>query len=554
MRLFVDIGRAEGTAKRGAVAGRAIAVFSEPSTDVDHGALIACSAGVADRPGAEQAAVNAAGALGDVYYAAAEAAPPRQALGEAFSAANLVVRSSGEAGCAATLGALVLQGRRWLAGYAGDVRVWQCRDQRIRQLSRDHVVPRALRRSEVVRACGLADTLEAEYTEGHLEEGDIFLLTSSGVHEALAGSDIFGVLQSDRTAQQMADMLVQRAAAAQAQGYLGVCVARIEKLPAEGAPNSSAASLPILDPPRPGTVVDGFVIGKLMIKGPRYRLYRAEDRETGETVALRFPLADAITSAQAFLREDWAGRHIESPFILKPIAVRPGRRRSLYSAMEHRVTENLAKRIRRKQGLPLSETLRLAGQLLAAVETLHEHGLLGRDIRANNLLHDKINRQLWVPGLGTPRAEAAREHADKARSSILSFWAPELFQDKAISEASDIYAVGVTIYRMLTAKYPYGRIRSPDDWKQRREYTPLNRYQEHLPVELDEVIARACAIDPARRYASVAEFTTALDAVAGKTQNEPAPSAPQRGGAAWPWWVAVAMSAGLLAYLYFALR
>lgn len=554
MCLFLDIGHCDGSAKRGAVPGKTIATVSEFIGGTDHGALLGCAAGVVERPDAEEAARSAAAAAGEVYYAAVEAASPRQALSEALNAANMAVRTGGERGRAAAFVAVALRGRHWVVGHAGNVRAWQCRDARIRQLTRDHVLPHALRRAELTRGCGLADILEPEYGEGELQEGDIYLLTSAGVHDALSGSAILGVLESDRTAQQMADALLQQALTAGASGYLGACVARVEKLPPETATASEPAALPILDPPQPGAVVDGFAIEKLMIKSRHHRLYWAKDRESGETVALRFPPPASAASARSFLREEWAARQIESPFILKPLTVRPGRRTSLYSVIEYRNTENLAKRIRRKRGLPLSEALRLGSQLLAGMETLHGQGLLHRDIRANSLLYDKINGQLWMLGLGTQRADARPEEVGKLRSSTLSYWAPELFGDSAVSESGEIYAAGVTLYRMLTAKYPYGRIRSPDDWKQPRAYVPLGHYRDDVPEVLDDVLRRACAIHPADRYATVAQLTAALDTAAAQARPPAAPASGRGVLAHWPAWLAAGLVAGLAAYLYFALR
>lgn len=552
MFLFLDIGHCDGSTKRGALPGKTLATVSEFVAGTDAGALLGCAAGVIERPDAEEAARSAATATGEMYFTAIEAASAQEALSEALSAANAAVRTGGERGRAAAVAAVVLQGSRWVVGHAGDVRAWQYRDARIRQLTRDHVVPRPLRRAELTRGCGLAETFEPEYDEGELREGDIYLLTSAGVHDALSGSTILGILESDRTAQQIADALVQQALVARASSYLGVCVARVEKLPPKTAANEPAP-LPILDPPRPGAVVDAFVIEKLMVKSRRYRVYRAKDKESGETVALRFPLPGPAASAQAFLREEWAARQVESPFILKPVAVRPGRRTSLYSIIEYRNTENLAKRIRRKGGLPLSEALRLGGQLLAGIETLHAQGLLHRDIRANSLLYDKINGQLWMLGLGTPRTDARPEKTGKSRSSTLSYWAPELFGNASASERSDLYAAGVTLYRMLTAKYPYGRIRSPDDWKQPRAYVPLGDVRENLPEALDDVLRRACAPQPTDGYATVAQFTAALDSVAA--QARPMGAATRRSRRAhWPAWLAAGLAVALAIYLYFVLR
>ena len=558
MRLFLDIGHCDRSVKRGVLPGRTIAIVSDTVTGSDHGALLACAEGVADRPDIEQAAKTATTVLGDAYCLAVETDTPRRALEEAFDAANLEVRTGGERGRAAALSALVLQGRRFVIGHVGNVRVWRYRDQQVKQLTRDHLAPRALGRIEVTRACGFTDSIEPECVEEQMKEGDVFLLTSAGVHEVMPGAAILGILQSDHTAQQMADLLTQRAIAARAVGYVGACVARVEKLPSPTASNPDAATLPVVALPTPGTKLDGFAIEKVILKSHRFQLYRAEDRESGETVALRFPDPASTNSAQAFLHEERIARRIESPFILRPLALRPGRRTALYSAIEYRNTENLARRIRRKRGIPLPEALQLGEQLLAALETLHTHGVIHCDVRANNLLYDKFTHRLWMLALGINRGETVTEEDQKPRSSTLSCRAPEMFEGAMASEHSDIYAAGATIYRMLAAKYPYGKIRSADDWREPRRYTPLRHHNETLPGELDDILEHACAVDPSRRYSSVAQFAAALSGVrvrsAVNDMSEGAHASGRGSAAYWPWWVAALLAAGLFAYLYFNLR
>lgn len=556
MRLFFDIGHCDRSVKRGVLAGRTIAIVADTAAGFDYGILLACAEGIAERPDAEQAAKAATTTLGDAYYMAVETDTPQHALEEAFNAANLAVRIGGERGRAAVLGGLVLHGRRWIVGHIGNVRVWRCRDQQIRQLTRDHMTPRALRRAEITRACGLGDTVEVDCDGGSLKEGDIFLISSPGVHEVLQGSVMLGVLQSDHTAQQMAELLTERAITARATGYVGACVVRVEKLPPQSASTRSGAILPVIALPKPGEKIDGFVIESLILKSRRFRLYRAEDRESGETVMLRFPDPSFPNGAQTFLREERVARRVESPFILRPVPLRQRRRSALYSAIEYRRAESLANRIRRKQGLPLSQTLKLAEQLLAALETLHSHGVIHGDVRAQNMFYDKFTRQLWLLGFGMNHDDAAPDPGDKPRSNILSYWAPELFNGARASERSDIYAAGVTIYRMLSAAYPYGKIRAPGNWRMPRAYRPLQDRLTSLPSTLDRILERACSVDPERRYSSVARFTAALGEVRATYQPTRTPSHRQGDTLAsrWPWWLAAALVGGLVAYLYFALR
>lgn len=555
MRLFLDIGYYERSTKRGMSPGCCLAAVAENAREAGQGALLACAEAIADRPDGESAARSATTALGDVYYAA-DAASPREALEEGLHAANHAVRATGERGRAAAVAALVLHGRRWYAGHAGHIRAWRCRDMEIKQLTRDHLLPLAPRRTEVTKACGYTDAVEAEYGEGGLKEGDVFLLTSPGVHDVLAGSTLLGTLQSDSTAQQIAETLVQHALAAHTPAYVGVCAARVEKIPTETTQPVRGSSLPLVALPATGTEVDGFTIEKLILKSRRFRLYRAKDGESGGTVVLCFPDPSFEGNAQSFLREESIGQRVDNPHFLKPISLRLGRRTARYSVLEYRKGETLAKRIKRKHYLRPDEALPLAEQLLAALEALHRQGVIHGDVRPHHLLHDKRARQIFLIGMmANPRDESSKIER-RVPSRSLTYRAPELSTERTATERSDIYAAGVTIYQMFTGEFPYGKLRASAD-KNAFSYTKMRSHREELPAALDDILARACAIDPADRYATVTQFAAALASVQiGEPATAPAssPSSSANAHAYAGWWLAAGLLAALLGYLYFALR
>ncbi|MBI3897926.1 MAG: protein kinase [Gammaproteobacteria bacterium] len=561
MPLFLDIGHCEQAARRTASMGSCMVLVPE-GRDGGHGVMLACAEGVPGRPEPQQAAKTAITALGDTYYAATSGSL-QDALTNSVNAAHQALLTAGERGRAVTAAVLVLHGQRWLLANCGNVRAWLYRDLQLKQLSRDHLLPRPTQRAEITKALGLATTLEADYQTGQLAQGDILLITSPDLHEALSGSVIVGVLQSDSTAQQMSEALVQRAISGRAQGYVGVCVARIERLPPESANDGreDIRSFPVIDPPALDANVDGFTIQEIVHKSRRFRLYKAQDRESGRIVVLRFPnpsYHDDTRSVQTFLREEWIGKRIDSPFVVKTLGLRPGRRTALYSVMEYHEGENLAKRVRRKRGLPPLEALRLGEQLVSALEALHRQGVVHRDVRANNLLYDKNNRELRLLGLGSSRIDALQENSVEISTSAMSYCAPELFRDAPATEASDIYAAGVTIYRMISAEYPYGKIRAREEVG-RQGYTPLSHYKAGLPNMLDEVLQRACANDPMDRYPNMSQFAAALIAARNALESIAKNKAtePERSNLPinWQLWTAsISLLLLLLAYLYFVLR
>lgn len=561
MTLFLDSGASGQSARRDLDPPPAIQLVPDPGTDDAHGALFACADGIAGRPDADRAARDALLALRSSFAAAPETWAAQLVLDESVQAAHHALRHGGERGRAAAMSALMLRRRRWRLAHGGHTRIWLYRDHRLRQLTQDHLLPRPVGPSQIARACGLDVEFEPEVTEGELHDGDIFLITTAGLHDAMDGTQILSVLQTDGTAQQLAEALVRRANDGGASGGMNACVVRVEKLPpASVLDDADGCTLPIVPPPAAGAELDNFVIEKRLHKSHHYALYRATDRGTGDTVVLKFPqpgARDDSEVARRFLREEWIIRRLNNPHFVSLKSLAPGRRSALYSVMEYQPGENLARRIKRKNGLPLPEARAIGLQLLEVLGNLHRQGIVHRDVRPSNLLYDKNTKRLLVLGLGASRIEALQENTDELPASALSYAAPEILQGQAANERSDIYAAGVTLYRLVSNRFPYGKIRQSSDWP-RHEYAPLP-----VPDSLERVIRRACAAGPADRYATMAQFAAALNDVEVSTEVTPIPETAQRPKVIvpastptppWHWAVIAALLLGLVGYLFVAMR
>ncbi len=561
MPLFVDAGFATKPGGHDTRLDAYRAIVPEPDRDEVHGALFAIADGIGERPDAEQAASDAVLELISSYYAAHEGWGLRQVLRESFSAANNAVLSGGPRGRAAALSALVLRSRRWAVAHAGNARAWLFREHRLKLLTRDHVVPRPRGAARVERACGLDDTLSADIAAGELAEGDIFLLMTDGAHNMLDAATIMSALREEFSAQQIADLLAERAAAAGSRDSLTVCAVRIEQLPAETNTDLEEAvdTLPMIAPPEVGGTIDGFVIQSLIHKSRRYRLYKAIDRETDQLVALKLPNPRYRNDSEfinSFLHEEWVGRRINSDYLVRFLPLRPGRRTALYSVMAHHKGENLSKRIHRKHGLHEREVLFLAEQLLVALDDLHRRGVIHRDVRPKNLLLDKANRRLLLIGLGSSHITNVWEGTERevGRNNELSYLPPELLSGHDATARSDIYSAGVTLYHMLTGKYPYGKITAAAGARHAR-YIPITHWRTDLSPWLDEVLQRACAPDRLQRFASAREFADELVAARSRHRFQPSPATvSQSRSGPWGWLAIAAVVTSLLAYLLVALR
>lgn len=565
MPLFLDTGFSSARGARHDEQSCLLVVPTQES-DLGHGALIAIADGVTDRPAADTASRDALRALGDHYFAAPENWALKHALQESAAAANHSLFTSGEKGRATALSALVLRRRRWVITHAGDTRVWLMRDSEVKLLTNDHVTPRVGRAPQVNRACGLTAQLDAEFFAGEITEGDVFVLTNHDAHGVLTGSQILACAVAEVSAQQIATMLSEQAMKAGGGASASVCVVRVEKVPAETREDleEDIAVLPAISPPAVGDTIDDFRIERLVHKSSRYRLYKAIDTQVEQIVALKFPNprdADNPGFAEVFLREEWIGRRVTSAHLVRTLPLKKGRRTVLYSVMAYPSGENLAKRLARKGTLSLRETAFIGSQLLDGLVQLHGQGIIHSDVRPQNIVVDQKSGQLMLLGLGSSHVpDTDTSEITSSPSRRANFLAPELLVfNPEPTVRSDLYGTGVTLYRMLTGSYPYGKV-SAAGRVPRGDYIPAATRRADVPAALDAVLRRACTLDPDERYDTAQEFADALDNAMAQqapvAKNPGARPKPARTASKWNWEMAAVagLIAALVVYLFFALR
>ena len=117
--------------------------------------------------------------------------------------------------------------------------------------------------------------------------------------------------------------------------------------------------------------------------------------------------------------------------------------------------ETLEQRLKHPPQLSLTEGIGIATKLARAVATLHRAGIIHRDIKPDNVILLKTGG-LRLVDLGVARVPLLEDFPAQDIPGTASYMAPELFGGRPGDEFSDLYALGVTVYRMFTAAYPYG--------------------------------------------------------------------------------------------------
>ncbi|HEU4780407.1 MAG TPA: protein kinase [Steroidobacteraceae bacterium] len=418
-------------------------------------------------------------------------------------------------GMACTLSALVLCGRSTHLVHVGDSRVYRLRDNMLTLLTTDHTLGAPGTTHALTRAVGAQDSLRVDHFKENAQLHDRYLLCSDGVHGALSQTEIHALLALRSAPGETAERLVDQATVSTDSDNATAVVLDILALPSTQFADMELAisEQPLRSAPVSGAVIDGYELGEMLADGQYMRVFRARDQNAKREVVLKFPKPrpglDALLRA-ALLREMWIASHVRSPFVTESLEPPTERRSCLYGVLPYYAGETLERRLIRRPRITLAAGLEIALKLTKAVAALHRAGIIHRDIKPENIMLES-DGGLKLIDLGVARLRRFDEGESLEVPGTRSYMAPELFAGMPADESSDIFALGVTLYRMFTAgSYPYGEVEA---FAQPRlgKATALAKLRPDLPAWLDRTIARAITIDRRDRYADAIEFGFELE-------------------------------------------
>jgi serine/threonine protein phosphatase PrpC len=418
-------------------------------------------------------------------------------------------------GMACTLSALVLCGRSTHLVHVGDSRVYRMRDGVLTLLTSDHTLGAPGTSNALTRAVGAQDSLRVDHFKETVHLHDRYLICSDGVHGSLSRKEIHAVLAKRAAPKETAEQLVEHAKTSTDSDNATALVLDIMALPDTQYADLELATAdqPLRNAPVSGDVIDGYELGAQLADGQYMRVFRARDQRGGRDVVLKFPKPrpglDALLR-NALLREMWIATHVRSPFVTESLDPPPERRSCLYGVLPFYEGETLETRLLRRPQVTLAVGLDIAIKLTRALAALHRAGIIHRDIKPENIMLEP-DGGLKVIDLGVARLRRFEEGESLEVPGTRSYMAPELFTGTAADESTDLYALGVTLYRMFTGgAYPYGEV-EPFAQPRFGKAAALAKLRPDLPAWLERSISCAIAIDRRERFADAIEFGFELE-------------------------------------------
>ena len=512
MSLQLNFAQASATGPREENQDALRLVTPAPELAASKGYLFALADGVSQCADGGLAARASLQALALDYYATPATWSVAQALDRLLLAQNRWLRAQGSGQpLLTTLSALVLRGRRFTLAHVGDCRVYRWHAGRLQCLSEDHVWDQPGMQHVLKRALGLDQHLLVDYLEGELQPGESFLLLSDGVWASLGDQHIQAVLREQPDLQLAVDTLVASAHLNGSQDNASALLVQVEQLGTANLGDTLAQlqQWPVPGPLREGQVIDGWQAEKLLSQSRQSLLYRVRDAQGHAWLLKTLPAAreQEPGAAQGLLLEEWflrrvAGRHF-------PELHTASQRQHLYYVMREYPGQSLAALLAEHGPLPMPQWLELARQLLQAVGVLHRRNLLHRDIKPENL-HLGSDGQLRLLDFGLAYCPGLSEDPLHELPGTPSYIAPEAFDGQPPSPRQDLYAVGVTLYHLLTGHYPYGEVEA---FQRPRFGQPVNaaRYRPDLPEWLQHNLQQAVAADPAQRFETAEHWLLLLE-------------------------------------------
>jgi serine/threonine-protein kinase len=281
------------------------------------------------------------------------------------------------------------------------------------------------------------------------------------------------------------------------------------------APVSSVASL------RPGEVLaDRYTIERPLGRGGMATVYLAEERKHSRHVAVKVlhPEVARSLGAERFLREIRIAAGLSHPHIIPLIDSGEAEGRLFYVSV-YVPGGSLRDRLNRERTLALGDALRVAREVGSALESAHRNGYLHRDVKPENILLAEGHAMLADFGVALVCAGEVGEPITDVGFALGTpeYMSPEQASgERNLGVGSDVYSLACVVFEMLTGQPPFRGANARATMAMHVTQTPpaSRAVRPELPASLDRVLAKALAKSPEQRYATVAEFLTALEGIA----------------------------------------
>ena len=349
------------------------------------------------------------------------------------------------------------------------------------------------------------------------------------------------LLAHNSDAQSAAQALIDAARRAGSQDNVTALVIRVLDLSAVTLSDEqqSLQNLPTLPRLAVGQQIDGLVVTAPVADNGVHVLYQVCDPVTQKLYVLKTlsPARASDPQERTMLaHEGWLARRMATSGAadhLVRLHTQPPQQAQFsagYLLYDWHAGETCAQQLARHGPFSVTQVLSVASQALKGLMLLHRQGVIHRDINPSNL-HQGEDGVLRLLDLGVALSGHEPLATRELHAGTPSYINPEQWgyaedglgdnAGQAANTASDLYALGVTLYQLLTGHLPYGQVLPHQVGRFHRDPTPPSRYRPDIPIWLDHLLLKAVARQQALRFETGEEFLLAIER--GAARPLPAP-------------------------------
>jgi serine/threonine-protein kinase len=265
-----------------------------------------------------------------------------------------------------------------------------------------------------------------------------------------------------------------------------------------------------------GDKLDHYTIDKLIARSGMASIFRGTDTRDGKAVAIKVPHPEMESDPvfyERFQRESDIGTKLDHPGVMKVFA--DGDRSQMYMVMEWVDGRLLRQVLNEQRPLPAERAVKITLGIAHALDYIHRHGVVHRDLKPENVMIDGDDH-IKLIDFGIAANAGARRLTFAKLSQTMGtpdYISPEQVRGKRGDGRSDLYALGVMLYEMLTGKVPF---QGPNPFAIMNDRllnnpVPPRELNPEISPQLQEIIYRALERDPRRRYANAHELAWDLE-------------------------------------------
>jgi len=421
---------------------------------------------------------------------------------------------SGKPNMVTTLSAIVFKSTTAYLFHIGDSRIYKLQDNSLECLTNDHRVWVSNEKNYLNRAMGIDIHLDIDYRSIDLDAGDIFVLTTDGIHDYLDDKKIAAILLNNlNDLEQCSQQIASTALSNGSQDNVTCQIIRIDTLPNLAANDvyKDLTQKPFPPDLEKNQILDGYRILNEIHSSKRTQVYKAIDVESNQTVVIKTPsvnFEDNPAYIENFVREEWIGKRLNNKNVVKIYGTdRP--RQFLYYVTEYINGPTLRQWMKEHPQPDIKEARELVKQIAAGLRAFHRLEMLHQDLKPENIILNSDGIIKIVDFGSTKVAGIAEITTPIERIDLLgtrNYTAPEYLIGQPGSNRSDIFSLGVITYELLTGKHPYGNAMEKSDHKAKLQYQPSYQHNAMIPIWLDKAIQKAVDPAPHQRYELLSEF------------------------------------------------